>query len=149
LTPSGYLDTNLISGLAKEDIRPVELAALRDLLRRRKAGQLILCTSAVASEELGGIPATARAPHEDIYPLLDDVPTVDEQFPMPKAYGAGAYGADAYGMGPIVEDSDLGVLRSILPDENDARHVFQAAKNGIDYFVTCDERTIVKHALTW
>jgi hypothetical protein len=28
----------------------------------------------------------------------------------------------------------------------DARHVFQAARNGVDYFVTCDVKTLVKHA---
>ena len=76
VTPSGYLDTNLMSGLVKEDLGPVELPALRELLRRRKAGEIILCTSHEASEELGRIPAAARARHEDIYMLIDDVPTV-------------------------------------------------------------------------
>ncbi len=34
----------------------------------------------------------------------------------------------------------------ILPDELDARHIFQAAKNGLDYFITRDEETILKYA---
>ena len=36
-------------------------------------------------------------------------------------------------------------LKAILPDEDDARHVFQAAKNGVQYFLTVDERTILRH----
>ncbi len=144
--PRGYLDTNLISGLVNGDLGSVEQAALTELLRLRKAGTVALCTSEVAAEEIGRNQSAASRRHEDIYLLLDEVPKVDEQFQMSKVYGAGLYGADRYGMGPIVEDATLGVLRSIVPDADDARHLFQAAKNGIDYFVTRDERTIVKHA---
>jgi hypothetical protein len=31
------------------------------------------------------------------------------------------------------------------PSENDARHVFQALKNGAAYFVTADSNTILSH----
>lgn len=49
--------------------------------------------------------------------------------------------------GPVVVTaSDLAALRAILPDENDARHLFQAIGNGVDYFVTRDERTILSRS---
>ena len=38
----------------------------------------------------------------------------------------------------------LGKLTDLLPDEDDARHVFQAARNSIDYFITCDQKSILK-----
>lgn len=40
---------------------------------------------------------------------------------------------------------DLGKLRAILPDENDARHLFQAISNDVEYFVTYDKATILRH----
>jgi hypothetical protein len=120
---------------------------LGELLRRRKAGEIMLCTSPVASEELARGPAQARARNEDIYLLLDDVPVADEQFHIPVLLGSFTFGGGGFGGGgPIVQDAALAQLLEILPGEDDARHVFQAAKNGIDYFVTCDARTILKHA---
>jgi hypothetical protein len=143
MTPTGYLDTNLVSGLARENLGD-ELVALRELLWRRKQGAIELYTSHITAEELARIPAELRARHEDVYLLLDDVPAVGEQFQMPTVIRGGP-GSRIVGA-PIVQDAALAQLRSILPDETDARHVFQAAKNGVDYFVTCDYRTIVKHA---
>jgi hypothetical protein len=37
-------------------------------------------------------------------------------------------------------------LAKALPDRNDARHVFQAARNDVRDFVTIDERTILSRA---
>ena len=34
----------------------------------------------------------------------------------------------------------------MLPDENDARHLFQAISNGVEYFVTNDKATILRHS---
>ena len=33
----------------------------------------------------------------------------------------------------------------LLPDAADAEHTFQAARNGVDFFVTVDRRTILRH----
>jgi hypothetical protein len=38
----------------------------------------------------------------------------------------------------IAEDGDLAWLKSALRGLSDAKHVFQAVKNGVDYFVTTD-----------
>jgi riboflavin biosynthesis pyrimidine reductase len=45
-----------------------------------------------------------------------------------------------------VPDDDLTALRLLLPDENDARHLFQAIKSGVEFFVTDDQRSIVSRA---
>jgi hypothetical protein len=83
-----------------------------------------------------------REAHEDIYALLSDVPLADEEFLMPQVVTA------APGLkGPLpVAHEILGKLRAILPDENDARHLFHAISNGVEYFVTYDKATILKHA---
>jgi hypothetical protein len=46
--PWGYLDTNLIIGLAKQDLPPTERTAMSDLLQRHKARTLSVCTSHLA-----------------------------------------------------------------------------------------------------
>jgi hypothetical protein len=43
-----------------------------------------------------------------------------------------------------VREADLARLEAILSFD-DARHVYQAAKNSVDYFVTDDRRTILSH----
>lgn len=48
--------------------------------------------------------------------------------------------------GPIVQDEALGRLLAIVPDQLDARHIFQAARNELDYFITRDKGTILKYA---
>jgi hypothetical protein len=145
--PTGYLDTTLIIGLAKEDLGDAEMDASVDLLERRKRGDISLCTSSVAKEELdrhakGGLGRAGRL----IYLLLDDVPAVDEQFLMHTTYGSGSFGGGSYGRGHLVKDELIGKLEAILPHEDDRRHIFRAARNGIDYFVTCDEKSILRHA---
>jgi len=140
--PSAYLDTNLVSGIRKQDLG-AEQQALRRILGAHKQGTLALVTSHVTHEEIQALPpGSVREAHEDIYALLTDVPVVDEGLLMPRVVRAGSGP-----FGPvIVTDSDLASLRAILPDENDARHLFQAMRNGVDYFVTADKRTILSRA---
>jgi hypothetical protein len=44
------------------------------------------------------------------------------------------------------EDPLFGALKQILPDVSDAEHIFQAAKNNVEVFVTSDKRTIIRFA---
>jgi hypothetical protein len=135
----GYLDTCLVSGLAKRDLRPSEHEALRQLLWLRKAGALVLVTSPVTREELQRIPPDARELHEDIYALLDDVPLAQE---VQTDSGLTLTGV---GGGPR-ENPTFTSLKAVLKDVNDARHLFQAIQNDVQYFVTDDERTVIRHA---
>lgn len=43
-------------------------------------------------------------------------------------------------------DPLLVALQKLLPDAVDAAHIFQAAKNGVGYLITVDQRTMLKHA---
>jgi hypothetical protein len=136
-----YLDTNLIIGLAKQDLPPTERTAMSDLLRRHKNRTLGLCTSHLAKEELTAYAQGADPTQDVIYMLLEDVPAIQEEF-----LGAPVIGSFALGSaGPIIRDELLDKLTDLLPHGEDARHVFQAARNGIDYFITCDHKSILAY----
>jgi hypothetical protein len=140
--PSAYLDTCLVSGLVEGDLSPVEREGLRKVLEAHKTGRLGVVTSHVTLEELAAMsPPQRRAPHETIYSLLVDVPAVPEARTDSSLSLLGVGGGTR-------EDPDFAALKVILPDVADARHVFQALRNGVAYFVTADARTIVSRAKT-
>jgi hypothetical protein len=141
---SGYLDTVLIIGLADNDLPANEQDALTDLLARRKRGEIALFTSVVAREELDRHRSLEHRIHDVIYDLIDDVPTVTEQ--LPRAVTATAPVGSRAISPPVDDDRMLVELRQILPGDDDARHVFQAARNALDYFITCDHHTILRFA---
>lgn len=135
---SVYLDTCIISGLAKEDLAEKEQDALMDVLRLYKKGKLDLVTSAITMHELEKIPPIARRRHEFIYLLLKDVPVSKAKYSNS--------GLTLLGVGGGTKEDPLySKLKTILPDENDIYHVFHALKSNCEYFVTTDRRTILKH----
>lgn len=135
-----YLDTCIVSGLAREDLPPSETAALLRILRSRKRGELAVVTSAVARNEIERVPDHHRTRHEVIYTLLADVPAA--------ATHRTDSGLALLGVGGgRREDPLFSALKGILPDAADAEHVFQAAKNNVPFFITADVRTILRHAI--
>lgn len=121
--PMAYLDTCVISGLAKNDIEPTKRQAVLDVLDAHKKGAVKLITSSLTRDEISKIPAEYRTGHEAIYQLLEDIPVTS------KINSA--------------KDPLLTSL-SLMLEAQDAMHVFEAAKNNVDYFVTLDQRTILK-----
>lgn len=134
-TPIAYLDTSIISGFAKQDLKRPELNALFDLLGQFKSGAVQIVTSKVAHDELLQNQGDARY-HEALYNLLIDVPLAAENDPS---------GMMLMGVGGG-EDALFTKLKALLPDLEDARHIYQASKNDAGYFVTADEKTILRHA---
>ena len=136
---AAYLDTCIVSGLVRGDLPAAEQAALIRLLEARKRGDVHLVTSEITKGEIGQIPEQHRRLHEIMYSLLEDVPAaVTHQVDC----GLLLLGAG----GGTREDPLFSYLKALLPDLADAEHVFQAAKNQVDHFLTADQRTIVKHA---
>jgi hypothetical protein len=139
-TPLGYLDTCLVIGLAKEDLRPNEQRGLEELSLIWDEGRLDLVTSSVTKEEIHFIPEAVRVRHEATVARLATVPTWQEVVlpivtnrPGPRQVGP-------------VQHGDLTELRRLLRDEADARHLFQAIKSGAGFFITDDQRSIVSRA---
>jgi hypothetical protein len=133
-----YLDTCLVSGLAKRDLAPLEQEAFRDLLHLHKRRRVSLMTSAVTKEELEALPEGVRELHEDIYALLGEVPISPEAIVQPLTNRM-QFGV----LGWSLPDATLATLNELVPDRNDARHLVHALKAGCDFFVTTDQRTII------
>lgn len=133
---SAYLDTCIVSGLAKGDLAQADIEALLKVLQRYKNGAVSLVTSRVTKEEIDCIPKEYRLPHEVIYNLLADLPVV-------KAFRTDS-GLMLMGVGGGIRlHPMLAKLTTLLTDEADARHLYQAARNGVRYFITTDARTII------
>lgn len=135
---TAYLDTCIVSGLAKEDLAQEQLIALGKILRARRAGQVELVTSSVTQQEIEKVPVSFRAKHDVIFNLLCDIPVAVTHHTDAALFllvGAGCR-----------EDPLYAKLKAILPDENDAMHTFQAAKNSIEFLITVDRRTFLTHA---
>lgn len=64
-----YLDTCIVSGLAKGDLTAENEAALLQILQARKNGSVELFTSEVARDEISKIPIEYRTIHSIIYAL--------------------------------------------------------------------------------
>ncbi len=135
---TAYLDTCIVSGVAKGDLRLEEEEALLKLLQAWKHGAISLVTSSIAKDEINRIPSRYRVKHEIIYNLLNDVPVAQTHRTDSGLLLVGVGGGRR-------EDPLLQALKGLLPDENDALHLFQAAKNGVTYFLTGDRSTILKH----
>jgi hypothetical protein len=131
-----YLDTCVISGLAKEDIPQEEQEALLNILKAQKSGDLKLVTSDLTRRELENIPSEYRQKHEVIYNLVADVP-------IAKAFRTDS-GLMLMGVGGGVRlVKEMAQLTTLLKDVNDAAHIYQSYKNEIYHFLTVDSHTII------
>jgi len=131
-----YLDTVLVSSIVRRDLDEIEQAALSTLLQLRSSGRIEVVTSSVTREEIARLPREHRGPHEDILHLLELIELAPEARTDSGLMLMGVGGG-------LREDPDFTALKSVLPDEADARHVFQALRCDATHFVTTDRRTIL------
>jgi hypothetical protein len=97
-----------------------------------------LVTSELAHQEISRIPEQHRTRHEVIYNLLADIPVAQFKWIDSGLSLLGVGGGSRFD--PLYLE-----LKTILPDELDTQHVFQAIKSEADFFVTTDNRTILRH----
>jgi predicted nucleic acid-binding protein len=129
-----YLDNNVVSAIAKDDT-PTESDALRRLLDAHEERKVDLVTSDLTLQEINayqGGPASVQ----ETFQRLKKVPIVrwDQLIGM-RIYGDERTWINA----PVIENDP--VYDSLLKwgvDTVDAQHVFVAAKNSCDAFLTCD-----------
>lgn len=133
-----YVDTCIISGLARNDIPETESTPMLTMLGATQADAFSFVTSCVALDELKLIPKEHQTPHTAIYQLLGKV----RALPEPSMTRLGLIGAPAGNP----DRSIWSRLHGLLPDESDAKHVYQAYQNGARFFVTVDVKTILRHA---
>jgi hypothetical protein len=134
-----YIDTCLPSAIVKGELSSGDSQALVTISGLVQTSELTLCTATVMKEEMERIPEPYRGPHLEAYEALRTVtgfPTttwIDED-PKSPTFNEPT-------MHPQFE-----ALLQIVPDTNDARHLFQAHMNGVPDFITIDEKTILSHA---
>lgn len=133
---TAYLDTCIVSGLAKEDLRDEELDALLRILEEYKGKKVHLVTSNLTKRELGKISTGYRRKHSFIYSLLFDVPIVP-LFRRGRGLSFGGIG------GGVRVHPIFARLNTELKDEGDALHIYQAARNEVSYFLTTDHKTVL------
>ena len=142
-----YLDTNIVSALAKDDM-PAERGALDRLLEFSDVGKLKLVTSEITRREIQKLDSIPNIDKDKrhlnvVYRLLEKVEFVEDH----RLLGIHSYG-DRYTWinSPLIEDDPISsALRQIGLDKTDAHHLMLAIRAGCEVFLTCDVRTILKY----
>lgn len=154
--PSAYVDTNIISGLAKAEFELDTLTALNTIISKSDSGQVELVTSAIVAEELAAIPHEYRAPHLLVYAghakielRLSTIPT------MIVAGGLGGANLVTRGMGMGPRSTLHTAIDKAIPRRTGAKkvaartrdvdHLFQCAAAKLDWFLTEDRNSILQH----
>lgn len=134
-----YIDTCVLSATVKNELTADDAHAVSRLEGLIAAGRFTAYTSTVVYEELRKIPDRFQGQHVAAYDSLRRIvghPTTS--FLDDRATSAT--------FGQTITHPIFASLRNILPDENDARHLFQAHMNGLTDFITVDQRTILSKA---
>jgi hypothetical protein len=135
-TVKAYLDNNIVSAIAKDDL-PAESEALDRLLKAMDEGKVQLVTSELTLQEIDKYQDPMQQPRvKRIFRLLQKVPIVR----WDELVGMHSYGdARTWINTPMIEnDPDYSALLKLGVKTVDAQHVFVAAKNACDVFLTCD-----------
>lgn len=132
-----YLDTCIVSGIAKNDLAIDEQSSVVKLLNLFQKSKIALVTAATTIDEINDIPDSFRQLHVTTYELLLEIPVCPQKRVM-----------DMIGNGFISfprEEPVLTTLRRFIPDELDRQHLLNAISDKCDYFVTTDEKTILRY----
>jgi hypothetical protein len=134
-----YLDTSAVSRIVDGKLDPKDLAALAEIKLGQQSGAVDLYISDLVGCEISEIPQQYRAPFTMVLHLLENIPLASSHVRTPP------FGPRDFPFG-VRPNPLLMRLSSVLPDGPDAGHVFQAAMNGLQYVITFDVKTMVRHA---
>jgi hypothetical protein len=151
--PSIYLDTNVISGLAKGEYSEEVAAALLQITALSKAGRFDLYTSDVTAEELELIPQIYRRQHFVIYNLIKNIAGPAKAPPPPRYVSRGgriSVGRRPTGDGKFFQDLDALIPAQKNPNKSSARsrdieHLYRFKESGLDFFLTEDHKSILRY----
>ena len=133
--PCTYLDNNIVSAIAKNDER-AESDALDRLLEAKDEGKVRLVTSELTLREIKGYQGRMRPQLVRTFRLLEKVEIVR----WDKLVGMHSYGDHRTWITiPLIDNEpDYSALLALGLKTVDAQHVFVAAKQACDAFLTCD-----------
>jgi len=131
-----YLDNDVVSAIVKDD-NEAESDALDRLLAAYRDGKVDLVTSKLTQEEIDKYQGPLRPAMERIFRFLKEVPIVRHD----ELLGIHSYGDERTWINtPMIQNYTLydALLKLKLKGTYDPLHVFMAAKNGCDIFLTID-----------
>jgi hypothetical protein len=133
--PCAYLDNNIVSAIAKDDER-AESNALDRLLEAKDEGKVRLVTSELTLREIKGYHGRMRPQLVRTFRLLEKVEIVR----WDKLVGMHSYGDHrTWITTPLIDNEpDYSALLALGLKTVDAQHVFVAAKQACDAFLTWD-----------
>ncbi len=129
--PSVYFDNCLVGAVVKGD-HPGQMPAISTLLGAHAKGSIALSASTQVLKEIQGLPAQYQGPHLQVWNGLRKLPAsrvswIDESSTSRS----------------VTTDPLYAKLEPLLSDPSDRLHIFYAAKQGVRYFATVDQRTIL------
>ena len=128
-----YLDNNIVSAIATDDT-PAQSEALDQLLKVYDQGKIELVTSKLTLDEIKRY--EGMHPAQRTFRLLKKVPIV--QWDQLLGFNILSDKFTWINSPMIQTDTLYAALVALGIKTIDARHVFVAAKNGCDIFLTCD-----------
>jgi hypothetical protein len=154
--PAVYLDTNIISGLAKGEFSEEIASACVEITALAKCGLLALYTSKITADELEMIPPQYQAQHFVIYNLIKNVSAAKEiTGPSLVTGGMGGGQLVTRGLGKPARPKFIREIDALIPESRnsdrtrararDISHLFQCQQAGLDYFLTEDHRSILRY----
>ena len=144
--PKAYLDNNVVCAIGNDDLK-AESEAFDTLLDLSGRGEVRLVTSQLSKEEMDRCSKQEymKVPNR-IFNLLKKDPFVQDHTLLGFHNQWDRTGGSSC---PLIEDDPYSTeLRRIGLDRTDAHHVMLAIRNGCDYFVTCDAKSILKYRAT-
>jgi predicted nucleic acid-binding protein len=135
-----YLDNVIVCGRVRSDLKPAEMAAVRQIEEAAKRGELTIVTSREAWREQDRTPNEASRARftQD----RDNVPVVRDDHRMLGSRANYDNHGQWYGTSPIlteiVDEPLFAAARKAGLEEGDARHFMYAVHNGCDRFATAD-----------
>jgi|SRR5262245_6053070 len=139
-----YVDNNVVSAVRRQHQKPLENEAIREIKERSDTGELTVLVSKVHDREAARIPAADHRQEQEA--ILADWPKatfVEDQW----LDGFNSFGdSRSWIVSPRHEEDPIARrLWNIGLDRTDAHHVMIAIGQKCDVFLTCDERTILRH----
>lgn len=138
-----YLDTNLVSSIARDDHK-VETEAIATVLLLKEIGHIQLITSQVTGEEIDRCTGPHREEILTVFEKMRMVPYINKEVHL----GYDSYWEDDFGAwsNPLYDvDKVWYELTQIGLDSTDAHHVMLALRGSCNVFLTLDSKTILKH----
>jgi hypothetical protein len=139
-----YVDTCIVSKIFDNSIDPKDLKALYDLVQNNN---IDFNTSHIALEEfLNNSDDNKRAGLAVLFKLFKLSPKHRSTVSL-VCYGAPLFGEALFNDPNEKEDPLLKSIKEVFTQKDrDPEHIFQAVKSECDYFLTLDERSILRKA---